>query len=78
MVQLQSILGHSTLDMTKKYVHLYGKDIQRDFDRLNPLEQHYGEQEIETTFNSVQLFNNYDCTTQTLHPLLNAGFVCAL
>lgn len=37
MVQLQSILGHSTLDMTRRYVNLYGRDIVRDFDRLNPL-----------------------------------------
>ena len=37
MVQLQAILGHSTLDMTRKYVNLYGRDIHRDFDRLNPL-----------------------------------------
>jgi len=37
MVQLQAILGHSTLDMTRKYVNLYGRDIVRDFDRLNPL-----------------------------------------
>ena len=37
MVQLQAILGHSTLDMTRKYINLYGNDIQRDFDRLNPL-----------------------------------------
>lgn len=37
MAQLQAILGHSTLDMTRKYVNLYGKDIQRDFDLLNPL-----------------------------------------
>ena len=37
MIQLQAILGHSTLDMTRKYINLYGNDIQRDFDRLNPL-----------------------------------------
>ena len=37
MLQLQVILGHSTLDMTRKYVNLYGKDVHRDFDRLNPL-----------------------------------------
>ena len=37
MVQLQAILGHSTLEMTRRYVNLYGKDIQRDFDLLNPL-----------------------------------------
>ena len=37
MVQLQAILGHSTLDMTRKYVNLYGQDIVRDFDKLNPL-----------------------------------------
>ena len=37
MVQLQAILGHSTLDMTRKYVNLYGQDVNRDFDNLNPL-----------------------------------------
>ena len=37
MVQLQSILGHSTLDMTRKDVNLYGNDIVKDFERLNPL-----------------------------------------
>lgn len=37
MVQLQSILGHSTLDMTRRYINLYGYDIHRDFDKLNPL-----------------------------------------
>lgn len=37
MIQLQAILGHSTLDMTRKYINLYGSDIQRDFDKLNPL-----------------------------------------
>jgi len=37
MAQLQVILGHSTLDMTRRYVNLYGNDIKKDFDRLNPL-----------------------------------------
>lgn len=37
MVQLQTLLGHSTLDMTRKYIHLYSQDVQRDFERLNPL-----------------------------------------
>ena len=37
MIQLQSILGHSTMDMTRKYVNLYGHEIQRDFDRLQQL-----------------------------------------
>lgn len=37
MAQLQVILGHSTLDMTRCYVNLYGNDIKKDFDRLNPL-----------------------------------------
>lgn len=37
MVQLQALLGHSTLDMTRKYVNLYGQDVRRDFERLNPL-----------------------------------------
>lgn len=38
MVQLQALLGHSSLDMTRHYVNIYGLDLQRDFDRLNPLD----------------------------------------
>ena len=37
MIQLQSILGHSTMNMTRKYVHLYGDEIRQDFDKFNPL-----------------------------------------
>ena len=37
LVQLQMILGHSTLDMTRRYINLYGSDVHRDFDKLNPL-----------------------------------------
>lgn len=37
MMQLQAILGHSTMNMTRHYVNLYGSDIQKDFDLLNPL-----------------------------------------
>lgn len=38
MVQLQALLGHSTMDMTRHYVNLYGLDLQRDYARLNPLD----------------------------------------
>lgn len=38
MVQLQALLGHSTMDMTRHYVNLYGLDLKRDFERLNPLD----------------------------------------
>lgn len=38
MFALQKILGHSTLDMTKKYVKLYGEDLKEDFDKFNPLD----------------------------------------
>lgn len=47
MSQLQAILGHSTLDMTKRYVNLYGKDIQRDFDLLNPLNNIMAARKVE-------------------------------
>lgn len=36
--QLQKILGHSTLDMTKKYVNLYANDIKQDIQNYNPLD----------------------------------------
>ncbi len=36
---LQKMLGHSSLDMVKEYVHLFGEDIRRDYDRFNPLSE---------------------------------------
>lgn len=38
MYALQKILGHSSLDMTRKYVNLFSEDIKEDFDRFNPLD----------------------------------------
>lgn len=38
MFALQKILGHSSLDMTRKYVRLFSEDIKEDFDRFNPLD----------------------------------------
>lgn len=38
MFALQKILGHSTLDMTRKYVRLYNEDIKTDYDEYNPLD----------------------------------------
>ena len=36
--QLQKILGHSTLEMTRKYVRLFSEDLKQDFDKFNPLD----------------------------------------
>lgn len=38
MFALQKILGHSSLDMTRKYVRLFAEDIKEDFDKFNPLD----------------------------------------
>ena len=38
MFALQKILGHSSLDMTKKYVRLFAEDIKEDYDKFNPLD----------------------------------------
>lgn len=35
---LQKILGHSTLEMTRKYVKLYGDDLKTDFELYSPLD----------------------------------------
>jgi len=40
-LKLQKILGHSTLKQTQQYVDLFGKDLQKDFDDLNPLNKFY-------------------------------------
>lgn len=36
--RLQKILGHSSIDMTQRYVNIYGNDLKRDFDKFNPLD----------------------------------------
>jgi len=36
--RLQAILGHGTMDMVKEYVEMFGKDLQKDFEIFNPLD----------------------------------------
>ena len=38
MVQLQALLGHSTMEMTRHYVNLYSVDLRQNFEKLNPLD----------------------------------------
>ena len=38
MFALQKILGHSTLDMTRKYVKLFAEDIKEDYEDFSPLD----------------------------------------
>lgn len=38
MFVLQKLLGHSTLDMTRRYVKLFSEDIKEDYDRFSPLD----------------------------------------
>ena len=35
---LQKVLGHSTLDMTRRYVKLFGEDIQTDYEKFSALD----------------------------------------
>jgi integrase/recombinase XerD len=37
--RLQKILGHSDLEIIKNYVNMFTNDLQKDFDKFNPLEQ---------------------------------------
>ncbi|ABR49003.1 phage integrase family protein [Alkaliphilus metalliredigens QYMF] len=37
--RLQKILGHSTLDIVREYVNMFGEDLQKDYDKFNALEQ---------------------------------------
>jgi len=36
--RLQKILGHSSIDMVKRYVEMFSDDLQKDFDVFNPLD----------------------------------------
>lgn len=38
MFVLQKVLGHSSLEMTRRYVKLFSEDMKEDFDRFNPLD----------------------------------------
>ena len=38
MAQLQTLLGHSTMEMSRHYVSIYGLDLKRDYEKLNPLD----------------------------------------
>jgi len=38
MFRLQKILGHSDLDMVRKYVNMFNDDLKIDFNEINPLE----------------------------------------
>lgn len=37
--RLQKVLGHSTLDMVKNYVAIYGGDLKRDYDKFSLLDR---------------------------------------
>lgn len=38
MAKLQRILGHSSMEMTRRYVKLFGEDLKDDFDKFSPLD----------------------------------------
>ena len=44
-LKLQKILGHSTLKETQRYVDLFGRDLQKDFDEFSPLDKIYKSKE---------------------------------
>lgn len=42
IARLQKIMGHASLVTTNEYLHMFGTDLQKDFDRFNPLDNLYG------------------------------------
>jgi len=46
--RLQKLLGHSSLDVVKEYVSIFGADLKEQFDHFNPLENVYRSQNLES------------------------------
>ena len=38
LTELQEVLGHCSIEMARHYVKLYSTDLQRDFEKRNPLD----------------------------------------
>lgn len=53
--RLQKILGHSTLEMTRNYVNLFGSDLKNGYDSVNPFQQFTSQNGINKT--SIKLKN---------------------
>jgi len=39
--RLQKLLGHSSLEIVKEYVNIFGADLKAQYDTFNPLESMY-------------------------------------
>jgi integrase/recombinase XerD len=46
--RLQKLLGHSSLDIVKEYVNIFGADLKEQYDTFNPLENVYRSQNLES------------------------------
>jgi len=40
--RLQKLLGHSSLEMVRKYVNMFADDLRKDFDSFNPPDNYLG------------------------------------
>jgi len=45
--RLQKLLGHSSLEIVKEYVNIFGADLKAQYDIYNPLESMYRSQNLE-------------------------------
>jgi len=53
--RLQKILGHSSLEMVKEYVSMFGVDIKENFDDFNALDNHtHGNDKVKITMNTAR------------------------
>jgi len=46
--RLQKLLGHSSLEIVKEYVNIFGADLKAQYDTFNPLENMYRSQNLES------------------------------
>jgi len=60
--RLQKMLGHSSMEIVREYVNMFGDDMKKDFDSFNPLEEFH---RLNGTSRGKSMFKNKEFRNAT-------------